>query len=66
MNDEKIFRVAVVAALCGLTSVLVVLLGAVGPPAAVGWLDYALLPALALFIGMMGYAMVCRGKGSPE
>jgi mercuric ion transport protein len=51
---------AVVAALCCFTSILVTLLGAVGLSAAVGKLDYVLLPALAIFIGIFIYALVRR------
>ena len=42
----------IVAAVCCFTPALVVLLGAVGLSAAVGWLDYVLFPALALFLAM--------------
>lgn len=70
MDDGKILRVgavgAVVAAVCCFTPVLVILLGAVGLSAAVGWLDYVLLPGLALFIAMVGYAMFRRWKASTE
>lgn len=38
-------------------SVLVVLLGAVGLAAAIGWLDYVLLPALVLFLGLTVFAL---------
>jgi mercuric ion transport protein len=47
----------VVAALCCFTPILVVLLGAVGLSAALGWLDYVLFPALAFFIGLTIYAV---------
>ena len=47
----------VVVALCCFTPILVVLLGAVGLSAALGWLDVVLLPALAFFIGLTGYAL---------
>jgi mercuric ion transport protein len=47
----------VVAALCCATPVLVVLLGAVGLSAWVGWLDYALIPALVVFLGITIYAL---------
>jgi mercuric ion transport protein len=47
----------VVAALCCFTPVLVVLLGAVGLSAAAGWLDYVLLPAPALFLGLTVFAL---------
>ena len=61
MNERKLLRFGligtVVAALCCLTPILVVLLGAVGLSALVGWLDYVLLPALAIFIALTGYAL---------
>ena len=47
-----------VAALCCFTPILVVLLGTVGLSAAVGFLDYVLYPALAIFIMMTIYALV--------
>ena len=40
----------VIAALCCFTPVLVILFGAVGLPALVGYLDIVLLPALGIFI----------------
>lgn len=46
----------VIAAICCFTPVLVVLLGALGLAAWVGWLDYVLIPALVFFIGLTGYA----------
>lgn len=68
MKDENLLRVgvvgALVAAVCCFTPVLVVLLGAVGLSAAVGWLDYVLLPALAVFVGVMAYATHRRRKAS--
>ncbi len=48
---------SVIAALCCFTPVLVVLLGAVGLSALVGWLDYVILPALAVFLAITGYAL---------
>jgi len=68
MDDESVLRVgvvgAVVAALCCFTPVLVVPLGAVGLGAVVGWLDYVLLPALAVFLGVIVYALVRRKPSS--
>ncbi len=62
MNEKRLLRVGVVgtvvAALCCFTPLLVVLLGAVGLSAAVGWLDYVLLPALAAFLGITIFAVV--------
>lgn len=51
-----------VTAVCCFTPALVVVLGAVGLSAALGWLDYILFPALALFIGIMTYALVQRWR----
>ena len=48
----------VIVIICCLTPVLVVLLGVVGLSAAVGWLDFVLFPALAVFVGITIYAMM--------
>ena len=53
---------SVVAALCCFTPLLVVLLGAVGLSAVVGWLDVVLLPALAVFLAITGYALWKRRR----
>ena len=52
----------VIAALCCFTPVLVVLFGAVGLSAALGWIDIVLLPALALFAGLTVYALLRRRR----
>uniref|UniRef100_UPI0000E445BE MerF n=1 Tax=Morganella morganii TaxID=582 RepID=UPI0000E445BE len=44
-------------ALSSFTPVLVILLGVVGLSALTGYLDYVLLPALAIFIGLTIYAI---------
>ena len=66
MNDKTFLGIGiggtVVAALCCFTPILVVLLGAVGLSAALGWLDYVLFPALAFFIGLTIYAVHRRRK----
>lgn len=49
-------------ALCCFTPVLVVLFGVVGLAALIGYLDYVLLPALAFFIGLTGYAIWRKKK----
>jgi mercuric ion transport protein len=46
-----------VAALCCFTPVLVVLLGAAGLSAVIGWLDYVLWPALVFFLGLTAFAL---------
>ena len=66
MNDRKLLKVGIigstVAALCCFTPILVVLLGAVGFSAVVGWPDVVLLPALALFLGITVYALWRRQR----
>lgn len=61
MKDATILKTgiagAVIAALCCFTPILVILLGAVGLSAWLGWLDYVLLPALAIFLGIAGYEL---------
>jgi len=54
----------VVAALCCFTPVLVVLFGAVGLAALVGYLDAVLFPALGLFILLTIYALWRRQNRS--
>jgi mercuric ion transport protein len=66
MNDKKLLRTgiigAVVIALCCVTPLLVIPLVAIGLSAWVGWLDYVLFPALALFLGLTIYAVVRIGR----
>ena len=61
MNDKKILQFGIfgtiIAALCCFTPVLVVLFSIVGLSAAIGYLDYVLLPALAFFALLMVYAL---------
>jgi len=47
----------ITAALCCFTPVLVILFGAVGLSALVGYLDYVLFPALGFFILLTIYAL---------
>jgi mercuric ion transport protein len=59
MNDATLIKTgaagAVVAAVCCATPVLAIALGAIGFSALTGYLDYVLLPALALCLGLVGY-----------
>ncbi len=52
----------IVAAICCFTPVLVVLLGAVGLSALIDYLDIVLLPTLAIFLVITGYALWKRNK----
>ena len=49
---------SVIAAICCFTPALVVLLGAIGLSSWLAWLDYVLLPALAFFLGLTGFALM--------
>ena len=51
---------AVVAALCCFTPVLVVLFGAIGLSAWLGWIDYVLFPALFASMGLVAHALYLR------
>jgi mercuric ion transport protein len=61
MKNETLLKVGIigtiVAALCCFTPILVILFGAVGLSALVGWLDYVLFPALAIFLVITAYAV---------
>ncbi len=67
MNDKNLLRTGIVGsvlvALCCVTPVLVIALGALGLAAIVGWLDFVLFPLLAGFLGLTGYALY-RRQGS--
>lgn len=66
MKDRKLLLTGIVgtlvAALCCFTPLLVILLGVLGVSAVVGYLDYVLLPSLAFFIALTGYALWRRHK----
>lgn len=66
MNNGTLLKTgiigSIVAAVCCLTPVLAVLFAALGLSALVAWLDYLLLPALALFPGLAAFALVRRGR----
>ena len=68
MDNQTLLKTSVggalLAALCCATPVLVLLLGAVGLSAWVGWLDYVLLPAFVVFVGITIYALRRRREES--
>lgn len=71
MDDRALLKTglvgALVAALCCFTPLLVVLLGAVGLVAIVGWLDFVLLPALFVFASITVYSLwKRRSRPSPS
>ncbi len=74
MKDVTILRTgivgSVIAAVCCATPVLVIALGALGMSALIGWVDYVVIPALALFLAIAAYGLWRRQRGaeccSPE
>ena len=65
MQKNTLLKVGIVgtllAALCCFTPLLVILFGALGLVAWVGYLDEILLPALVLFLGLTVYAWLKKG-----
>jgi mercuric ion transport protein len=72
MTDKKLLLTgaagSVIAAICCFTPALVILLGSVGLSAWLAWLDYVLLPALVLFLGLTAFAAmrIQRGRKTGE
>ena len=66
MDDRKVLATgavgSVVAAICCFTPALVIGLGVVGLSAWFGWIDYVLLPALAVFLAIAGYGLYLRRR----
>ena len=48
---------SIIATLCCFTPILVLFLGAMGIGAVTGYLDYVLLPMLAVFLGITVYGL---------
>jgi mercuric ion transport protein len=61
MTDKDLLRIGiigtVIAAICCFTPILVILLVTVGLSAVLGWLDFVLIPALLIFMGITAYAL---------
>jgi mercuric ion transport protein len=55
---------SIIAAICCATPILVIVLGAVGLSAWLGWIDYVLLPALVLFLGITAYGLWRRQRAA--
>src|SRR3546814_7652403 len=70
MNDRALLKTGVIgsaiAAICCFTPILVIVAAGLGLSALVGWLDYALFPALFSFLGVTAYALYLRaGRAGP-
>ena len=70
VSEGKLLKVgsigAAIAAICCFTPVLVVLFGVLGLSHLVGVLDYVLLPALLIFVGVIVYALVRKSRAAAE
>lgn len=68
MKDATLIRTgavgAVIAAACCATPVLVIALGTVGLASVAAYLDYVLLPALAVCLGLIGYGLYLRRQAA--
>lgn len=66
MPNRKLLKIgitgSIIAAICCFTPFLVVLLGALGLSAWLGWLDIVLLSALVIFLAITGYALWKRSR----
>ena len=67
MQDKTILKTGavgtIIAAICCFTPFLVVVLGAVGLSAWLGWLDFVLLPALGICVLILAYGIYRVRKG---
>jgi mercuric ion transport protein len=68
MKDKSILKTGIIGsaitAVCCFTPILVIGLGVVGLSAWLGWLDYVLFPALAVFLAMTAYGFYLRRKNA--
>lgn len=68
MKTETLLKTGIVGTvillICCFTPVLVILFAAIGLSALVGWLDFVLLPALAVFTAITGYALWKRKQAA--
>ena len=66
MDRHSLLRTGIigsaVTAICCFTPVVVLLFTALGVSAALGWIDWILLPALAIFLAMTAYAIWLRRR----
>ncbi|MBB4630732.1 mercury resistance system transport protein MerF [Sphingosinicella soli] len=68
MKDTTIIRTgiigSIIAAICCATPILVLAVGALGLTTWLGWLDYVLLPALAVFLAMAAFGLWRRNQAA--
>ena len=70
MQSKTILKIGIFgtifAAICCFTPFLVIVLGAVGLSAWLGWLDFILLPGLAVFVLIMIYGFIRHRKDAGD
>ena len=70
VSEGKLLKVGVigaaVAAICCFTPALVLFLGVLGLSHLAGVLDYVLLPALLVFVGLIIYALIRKSRAAAE
>ncbi len=68
MKDATILKTgiigSIIAAICCFTPILVIGLGVAGLSAWIGWIDYVLIPALALFLAITAYVLWRRRQAA--
>jgi len=68
MTNKTLLRTgiigSIVAAICCFSPALVILFSALGLSSLIGILDYVLLPTLAVFLAITGYALWKRREAS--
>ena len=57
---------SIIAAICCFTPALIALLGALGLATLIGYLDYVLLPAMAIFLGLIVYGWWTKSRCAEE
>ncbi|PHS76151.1 MAG: hypothetical protein COB59_11185 [Rhodospirillaceae bacterium] len=66
MKDRNVLKTGLigtgVAAVCCFTPALVIVLGVAGLSASLAWLDWVLLPGMAIFMGIAGYGLYLLKK----
>lgn len=70
MSNRNLLRTGIVGAaitaICCVTPVLVIAFGALGVSAWLGWIDFVLFALLAMFIGIIIFALSRRRAGQPS
>jgi len=70
MKNQSLIKSGIIGTVlmvvCCFTPFLVLVLGAVGLSAWLGWLDYVLLPMLAVSVGVLAYGLYQRRQRGRE